>query len=221
MISLHLSIHESRIAMSRPTRPVTVAAIQFAHTADRNLNCDNAERLVRDAAANGANIILLSELFSSLYFPIDQVDHSDLAVVDDDADNYVARFQNLAKDLGVVLPVSFYERCNNAFFNTVAVFDADGAKLGKYHKSHIPDGPGYQEKFYFTPGLVFTVMRRRLQKHCAVCVVAETSTTRCQSCWTISVANCESTRTQGESAGHCSLLSMRINQTATGGDSPC
>lgn len=92
------------------SRQVTVAAIQYAHTPNKQENIDRAEQLVRNAAAQGANIILLSELFSSLYFPIDQIDCSQFAVVEDDPDSYVCRFQRLACELNVVLPISFYER---------------------------------------------------------------------------------------------------------------
>eukprot|EP00177_Eucheuma_denticulatum_P005538 GFKZ01010066.1.p1 GENE.GFKZ01010066.1~~GFKZ01010066.1.p1 ORF type:complete len:486 (+),score=41.81 GFKZ01010066.1:333-1790(+) len=137
---------------SAPPRVITVAAVQFACSTDVDGNCRRAETLIRDAARKGANIILLQELFASLYFPIDQMDCMRLAVSIDDDKSYILRFQSLARELSVVLPISFYERANNAYFNSVVVIDADGSQLGIYRKSHIPDGPGYQEKFYFSPG---------------------------------------------------------------------
>ncbi|CAN8067770.1 unnamed protein product [Agarophyton chilense] len=135
-----------------PQRVITVAAIQFSCTNDIESNCRRAESLIRDAARKGANIVLLQELFASLYFPIDQMDCSRLAVSLEDEKSYIIRFQSLARELSVVLPISFYERSNNVFFNSLVVIDADGSQLGLYRKSHIPDGPGYQEKFYFSPG---------------------------------------------------------------------
>lgn len=131
---------------------ITVAATQMACSWDRAANLARAERLVRSAAARGARIILLQELFETPYFckDIDPA-HLDLAlpVAENPA---VRRFQALAAELGVVLPVSVFERANNALFNSLAIIDADGRHLGTYRKSHIPDGPGYLEKFYFSPG---------------------------------------------------------------------
>ena len=124
----------------------------MAMTPDTATNLDTAERLVRAAAAQGARIILIPELFEGHYFCKD-VDARHLARAIPLADNpTVPRFSALAKELGVVLPLSLYERANNALFNTVVMVDADGAVLGTYRKSHIPDGPGYSEKFYFSPG---------------------------------------------------------------------
>jgi len=131
---------------------VTVAATQFACGPDIAANIDRAERLVRAAAARGAQIILLQELFETPYFCKDQITELfDLAQPADDHPT-IARMQSLARELGVVLPVSIFERANNAHYNSVVIIDADGEKLGIYRKSHIPDGPGYQEKFYFSPG---------------------------------------------------------------------
>eukprot|EP00752_Nemacystus_decipiens_P002402 g2265.t1 len=113
-------------------------------------NIAAAETLVRLAAAAGAQVILLQELFATRYFCQEQKEEHFLLA--DISEGLLERFQGLAKELGVVLPVSFFERGNNAFFNSVVVFDADGRRLGLYRKSHIPDGPGYQEKFYFNPG---------------------------------------------------------------------
>ncbi|MCP5328643.1 MAG: N-carbamoylputrescine amidase [Sinobacteraceae bacterium] len=133
-------------------RPVTVAATQFACGWEIERNLDQAESLVRAAAARGAQIILLQELFETPYFCIEQdVRHLRLAS-SLDANLAVRRFCPIARELGVVLPISFFEKANNAYFNSVAVIDADGAVLGVYRKAHIPNGPGYQEKTYFSPG---------------------------------------------------------------------
>jgi len=133
-------------------RPVTVAAIQMACDWDVEGNIARAERLVRQAAAQGAQIILLPELFETPYFCIEQdVRHLVLAheLAQDPA---VEHFAKVARELGVVLPISFFERAGPARFNSIAILDADGSKLGVYRKSHIPNGPGYQEKSYFSPG---------------------------------------------------------------------
>ncbi|WP_375595377.1 N-carbamoylputrescine amidase [Algihabitans albus] len=133
-------------------REITVAATQMACSWDSAANLDRAEGLVREAAARGAQVILLQELFETPYFCPDQKQEL-FALARPFAENTViARFAALAKELGVVLPVSFFERANNAHYNALAMVDADGAVLGLYRKSHIPDGPGYQEKFYFNPG---------------------------------------------------------------------
>lgn len=131
---------------------VTVATTQMACGWDRGANIARAEQLVRAAHARGAQIVLLQELFETPYFCIDQsVDHFGLATAV--ADNPAVRhFQPIARELGVVLPISFFERAHNAHYNTVAVIDADGGLLGTYRKSHIPNGPGYQEKQFFNPG---------------------------------------------------------------------
>jgi N-carbamoylputrescine amidase len=134
------------------TREVTLAATQFACDWDTPANLDTAERLVREAAGRGAQIILLQELFATPYFPITQdTRHFDLAGPPE-GHPVIARFSRLAGELGVVLPVSFFERAGQAFFNSVAIVDADGEFLGVYRKSHIPDSGGYQEKYYFSPG---------------------------------------------------------------------
>jgi N-carbamoylputrescine amidase len=134
------------------SRPVTVAAIQMSCGWDIGANVARAENLVRAAAARGAQIILLPELFETPYFCIEQdVRHLSLATAV--ADNRAVRhFAGIARELGVVLPVSFFERSGPAFFNSIAILDADGSNLGVYRKSHIPNGPGYQEKNYFSPG---------------------------------------------------------------------
>ena len=131
---------------------VTVAATQMACSNDIDKNVSNAEKLVRQAASKGAQIILIQELFESQYFCMDQKE--ELFELSKPFDNHptIKKFSELAKELKVVLPVSFFEKANRAHYNSVAIVDADGSILGKYRKSHIPDGPGYQEKFYFNPG---------------------------------------------------------------------
>jgi N-carbamoylputrescine amidase len=133
-------------------RNITVAATQFACSWDVPKNIARAKGLVRAAAGQGANVVLLQELFETPYFCQDQcADHFGLAKPFKD-NRLIAEFAELAKELGVVLPLSFFERAGRAHFNSLAMIDADGSVLGLYRKSHIPDGPGYQEKYYFTPG---------------------------------------------------------------------
>jgi N-carbamoylputrescine amidase len=133
-------------------RNVTLAATQFACSWDLPANADRAEALVRQAATQGANIVLIQELFAAPYFCIEQHPrYFDLAQPLE-GHPLVARFAALAKELGVVLPVSFFERAGPAFFNSIAMVDADGRVLGTYRKSHVPQGPGYEEKYYFSPG---------------------------------------------------------------------
>jgi N-carbamoylputrescine amidase len=136
----------------RSERKVTVAAMQFACSWDVDRNIATAERLVREAAKRGAQIILIQELFETPYFCIEQ-DSRHLRAATTVADNRAIRhFAPIARELGVVLPISFFERANNSFFNSIAILDADGTNLGVYRKAHIPNGPGYQEKNYFSPG---------------------------------------------------------------------
>ncbi len=133
-------------------RTVTVAATQMACSDDMAANHATAEELVREAAGLGAGIILLPELFDGLYFCQDELpEHLDRALPTDRHPT-VMRFQALARELGVVLPVSYYERAGQARFNSIAIIDADGTNLGTYRKTHIPQGAGYQEKYYFSHG---------------------------------------------------------------------
>lgn len=139
------------IATTAPHK-VTVAATQMACSWNIEDNIKHAEQLVRDAAALGAQIILIQELFETPYFCIDQSpEHFALA---QEAENspLIRHFQALAKELAVVLPLSFFERAGTAFYNSLVVIDADGSVLDLYRKTHIPNGPGYQEKQFFTPG---------------------------------------------------------------------
>ena len=139
--------HLSRSERKSPSRPRSSPA-----TGISTRNIATAERLVREAAQRGAQIILLQELFETPYFCIEQ-DSRHLALATTVADNRAVRhFTPIARELGVVLPISFFERANNSFFNSIAILDADGANLGVYRKAHIPNGPGYQEKNYFSPG---------------------------------------------------------------------
>lgn len=133
-------------------RELTVAITQMASANDWAKNCDKAEGLARNAAKQGAGLVLLQELFDGDYFCIEQ--HARFFANAHELDRHptVARFTALAKELGVVLPISVFERAGNAHYNTVVMVDADGSELGIYRKSHIPDGRGYQEKFYFSPG---------------------------------------------------------------------
>jgi N-carbamoylputrescine amidase len=129
-----------------------VAAIQMQMSTETAANVAVAERLVRDAASRGAQVVLVPELFEGPYFCKDQRAEDLARAVPIDGHPTIERFRAVARELGVVLPVSVYERANNALFNTVAMVDADGSVLGTYRKSHIPDGPGYTEKYYFSPG---------------------------------------------------------------------
>ena len=131
-------------------RNVKYAAIQMKCCNSVEENIKKADKMVREAASNGANIILLPELFERPYFCQERnYDYYSYATPVNPA---VKHFKEVARELNVVLPISFYERDENVFFNTVAVIDTDGSVLGIYRKTHIPDDHYYQEKFYFTPG---------------------------------------------------------------------
>lgn len=144
--------HTASLHPAPRSREVTVAATQFACSWDAAANIARAESLVRTAAQRGAQIILLQELFETPYFCIEQdLRHFSLATrIEDNA--AIRHFRPIARELGVVLPISFFERANQAYYNSVAIVDADGEVLGIYRKTHIPNGPGYQEKQYFSPG---------------------------------------------------------------------
>jgi len=131
---------------------IRLAVVQMACNAERNENLDKAEGYVRQAAAEGATLILLPELFEGVYFP--QVEREAYFALAQPVEGhtFLPRFQALARELGVVLPISFFERANQAYYNSLAMIDADGTLLGVYRKAHIPDGPGYEEKYYFAPG---------------------------------------------------------------------
>ncbi|MDR1776091.1 MAG: N-carbamoylputrescine amidase [Actinomycetes bacterium] len=152
-------------------RKVTVAATQMRSRGGGDANRDAAEALVRAAAEQGAQIILLQELFENNYFCQKQKPEY-YALADTVEENQaIQRFSAIAAELGVVLPISFYEMRNRAHYNSLAVIDADGTLCGVYRKSHIPDGAGYSEKYYFSPGdtgfQVFDTAYGRIG--CAVC----------------------------------------------------
>ena len=152
-------------------RKVTVAATQMSCSWDREENLKKAESLVRQAAEKGANIILLQELFETPYFPqIQSFDYMNMCTAPEE-NPAVQRFCEVAKELSVVLPISFYEKAGNTGFNTLAIIDADGKILRYYRKTHIPDGLPYAEKFYFTPGDTgFKVWDTRYGKiGCGIC----------------------------------------------------
>jgi N-carbamoylputrescine amidase len=134
------------------SRMITVAATQMACVWDKDQNVDKAEQIVREAVDEGAQLVLLQELFETPYFCIEQ-DHKHLALATTIEENStIKRFCGLAKELAVVLPVSWFEKAGKAFFNSVAMIDADGGIMGVYRKTHIPNDVGYQEKLYFSPG---------------------------------------------------------------------
>ena len=131
---------------------VKIAAVQMRCTEEREENIARAEEMVRRAAADGASVILLPELFETPYF-CQQKNYDFYFLAERTEDNpAVKRFMQVAKETGTVIPVSFYEKYGNTFFNSIAIIDADGSLMGIYRKSHIPDDHFYQEKFYFTPG---------------------------------------------------------------------
>lgn len=134
------------------TKKVKVAAIQMSCSTDREINLDKAEKLVRDAAKQGAQIILLPELFETQYFCQEKnYNYYNLATSVEE-NPAIKRLSKVAEELKVVLPISFYELSGNTTFNSIVVIDSDGTNLGIYRKTHIPDDHFYQEKFYFTPG---------------------------------------------------------------------
>lgn len=130
----------------------TLAVVQMSMTDRLEDNVAKAVSLVREAAEKGANIVLLPELFENLYFC--QVEREEYFALAHPVENhpFLARFQDLARELGVVLPISFFEKSGQAHYNSLAMIDADGRFLGVYRKSHVPDGPGYEEKYYFNLG---------------------------------------------------------------------
>lgn len=133
-------------------RRIKIAATQMACCNDRSRNIKTAENLVREAASKGARIILLQELFETLYFCQEENPDRIREAMPLEDNPAVRHFSKLAGQLNVVLPISFFEKKNQARFNSTAIIDADGSILGIYRKTHIPDGPGYEEKYYFTPG---------------------------------------------------------------------
>lgn len=129
-----------------------VAAVQMQMSEDKDVNVAKAEALVREAAQGGAKIILLPELFEGLYFCKDMDKEYFSWAKERQGHPLLERFSTVAKELGVVLLVSYFEKSAEECFNSLVVMDSDGTILENYRKTHIPDGPGYEEKFYFTPG---------------------------------------------------------------------
>ncbi|HEU0118174.1 MAG TPA: N-carbamoylputrescine amidase [Alphaproteobacteria bacterium] len=131
---------------------ITLGVVQCAFSDDMNANIKKIEPFIRDAAKKGAQVILTPELFQGYYFCTSQDEKNFDRAYPAAEHPCVVALQKLAKELGVVLPVSIYERDGSCLYNSVVIVDADGSILGTYRKTHIPDGPGYQEKFYFRPG---------------------------------------------------------------------
>ncbi len=134
------------------SKPVKVAAIQMSMSEDKHANVLKAEQFVREAAANGAKIILLPELFEGLYFCKDKDKKYFEWAKPLKNNKLIQHFADLAKALHVVVLVSYFEKAQEGCFNSLVVINADGTVMDNYQKTHIPDGPGYEEKFYFKPG---------------------------------------------------------------------
>lgn len=134
------------------SKVVTFAALQLTKSWDLEDNLNKAKQAIREAAENGANVILPQELFAAPYFCKKQeAKYFELAEETGNC-RLIKEMSALAKELGVVIPVSYFEKAGNTFFNSLVMIDADGTVLDNYRKSHIPDGPGYSEKYYFSPG---------------------------------------------------------------------
>jgi N-carbamoylputrescine amidase len=133
-------------------RNVKVAATQMSCSNNIEENIRKADKLVREVARQGAQIIQIQELFETPYFCQKEKSDYYAYATEVETNKAIRHFKKIAKELEVVLPISFYEKKNNARYNSLAVIDANGEVLGVYRKSHIPDGPGYEEKFYFNPG---------------------------------------------------------------------
>lgn len=129
-----------------------LAAIQCSLSDNVAQNVEKIEGLVAEAAGKGAQIVLPSELFEGHYFCKEEKEEFFARANPVEGHPFLPRFQKLAAKLKIVLPVSFFEKAGQAYYNSLAVYDADGSLMGVYRKSHIPDGPGYEEKFYFNPG---------------------------------------------------------------------
>ena len=133
-------------------RSITVAALQTSYGGNLKENIAKTEKLVRAAATKGADVVLPSELFQGIYFCTKQ-DPKWFETAFPAAEHpCVLALKKIAKELKVIIPISFFEKDGPRYYNSVAIADADGEILGVYRKSHIPDGPGYQEKYYFRPG---------------------------------------------------------------------
>jgi N-carbamoylputrescine amidase len=133
-------------------RTISVAALQASFDADIGANIAKVEKLARAAAAKGAQVVLPPELFQGPYFCVSQEEHWFTQAFPAATHPCVTALQPVAKELGIAIPVSIFEKDGPHYYNSIVMLDADGAQLGVYRKSHIPDGPGYQEKYYFRPG---------------------------------------------------------------------
>ncbi len=131
---------------------VVVSAVQCSFSESRSANIEKITEFVRESARKGAQVVLLPELFEGPYFCRQESEEFFSWARSYENNSTIEHFQKLAKDLSVVIPVSFFEKDQQCYYNSVAMIDADGSRLGLYRKSHIPDGPGYEEKFYFRPG---------------------------------------------------------------------
>lgn len=148
-ISLH---HSIPTGCTMTASSLSIGIVQCALGGTREANVARVETLIREAAKRGAEIVLTPELFEGPYFPQTEDERAFDLAAPLEGHSTVATMQTLAAELGVVLPVSFFERAGQAYYNSLVMIDADGGRLGVYRKSHIPDGPGYEEKFYFRPG---------------------------------------------------------------------
>ncbi|OXD56887.1 N-carbamoylputrescine amidase [Vibrio parahaemolyticus] len=134
------------------SKVVKFAALQLKKSWDLEENLAKAKKAIREAAQNGANVILPQELFAAPYFCKKQ-EAKYFELAEETANSHLIKEMSaLAKELCVVIPVSYFEKAGNTFFNSLVMIDADGTVLDNYRKSHIPDGPGYSEKYYFSPG---------------------------------------------------------------------
>ncbi|EGQ8135591.1 N-carbamoylputrescine amidase [Vibrio parahaemolyticus] len=147
------------------SKVVKFAALQLTKSWDLEDNLAKAKKAIREAAQNGANVILPQELFAAPYFCKKQ-EAKYFELAEETANSHlIQEMSALAKELGVVIPVSYFEKAGNTFFNSLVMIDADGTVLDNYRKSHIPDGPGYSEKYYFSPGDTgFKVWQTKLGK---------------------------------------------------------
>ncbi|MFA0087887.1 N-carbamoylputrescine amidase [Vibrio sp. E150_011] len=134
------------------SRVVKFAALQLSKTWDLDANMAKIKGAIREAAANGANVVVPQELFAAPYFCKKQESKYFELAEEFATSPLIKTMSELAKELNVVIPVSYFEKAGNTFFNSLVMIDADGTILENYRKSHIPDGPGYSEKYYFSPG---------------------------------------------------------------------
>jgi N-carbamoylputrescine amidase len=134
------------------SKVVKFAALQLTKNWDLEANMEKITAAIREAAANGANVVVPQELFAAPYFCKKQESKYFELAEEFDNSPLIQTMSKLAKELNVVIPVSYFEKAGNTFFNSLAMIDADGTVLENYRKSHIPDGPGYSEKYYFSPG---------------------------------------------------------------------